>query len=195
MTDRLIRHRRSLRLPGHNYASPGAYYVTICTHDRSCLFGDVIDREVHLSRWGEIAQGCWAAIPDHAPTVSLDVFVVMPNHVHGIIVIDVTTVKSHSLPPIRAQHAAPLPLLPPGSPSLRIEVVPGSLGAIVRSYKAAVTRQIKAQDRPDGPIWQRNYYEHVVRDQSDLDRIHAYIDANPACWQDDQLHPAHSTPR
>jgi len=94
-------HRRSIRLPGHDYAQAGAYFVTICTDDRQCLFGRVDNAEMRLNHLGQIADECWRMIPAHFGNVELDAFVIMPNHVHGIIVI--TDVG------VGATHASPLP--------------------------------------------------------------------------------------
>jgi REP element-mobilizing transposase RayT len=131
------------------------------------------------NEWGQIAWDCWQAIPDHFPHVELDAYVVMPNHVHGIIVIT---------DPVGAQHAAPLQSAPPQSS--RTNVQPGSLGAIVRSFKSAVTKRInELRDMPGTPFWQRNYWEHIVRNKDSLERIREYIENNPPRWAEDQLHP------
>ena len=185
--DRNKHHRRSIRLPGYDYSSPGAYFVTICVQGGECLLGQVVDGEMLLNEWGQIAWDCWQAIPEHFPHVELDTWVIMPDHVHGIIIITESAV--------RAQHAAPLQeripqheRAPVQSP--RTNVQPGSLGAIVRSFKSAATRRInQLRDMPGTPFWQRNYWEHIIRDDRSLNRIREYIDNNPARWPEDQLHP------
>jgi REP element-mobilizing transposase RayT len=126
-------HRGSIRLSGHDYRSPGAYFVTLCVQGGECLLGEVVDGEMRLSEWGKIAWNCWQAIPEHFPHVELDGWVVMPNHVHGIIAI--------TDPVVEAQHAAPLQGRTPRH-SPRTNVQPGSLRAIVRSFKSAATRRI-----------------------------------------------------
>ncbi|MGE0824886.1 MAG: transposase [Candidatus Binatia bacterium] len=122
-------HRRSIRLKGYDYRQAGAYFVTIVTHGRECLFGNVVDGGMALSERGKIVQRCWDEIPVHFPNVQLDTFTVMPNHIHGIIVI------------VGATHASPLPqaVFPPHGPETR------SLGAIVGSFKSAVTKRINEQ--------------------------------------------------
>lgn len=157
-------HRRSIRLRGYDYTVQGAYYVTICIHGRQCLLGDVVGGAVRLSDYGRIVTACWDAIPDHFSGVELDAFVVMPDHVHGIVVIATD-------PPAPATGGQPT-----GPPKR-------SLGAIVGSFKAAAARQInQLRGTAGAPFWQRNYYEHIVRDSADLDRIRAYIECNPARW-------------
>jgi REP element-mobilizing transposase RayT len=161
-------HRRSIRLKKYDYAQPGGYFVTIVTYQRDLLFGEVVNEEMVLNGFGKIAEECWRAIPEHFPNVELGAYVVMPNHVHGIVVIKVG-----------AQHAAPL-----RKPNVR----PASLGAIVRSYKSAVTRLIGREHNATG-IWQRNYYEHIIRNHEDWDRIHWYIESNPSMWAKDEENP------
>ncbi len=154
------RGRRSIRLPEYDYASAGGYFVTIATHKQANLFGRIIDQKVSLSAFGEVAKSCWQAIPTHFPQVIIDQFIVMPNHMHGILFIR---------PLVGAQHAAPLR-------HDRPNVQPGSLGAIVRSYKAAVTKQIRElQCTPALIVWQRNYYERVIRDEVELEQMRFYI--------------------
>lgn len=170
--------RRSIRLKGHDYSQPGAYFVTVCTQDRACLFGEVTDGEMRLNPAGQLVERGWCAIPDHFPLARLDSFVVMPNHVHGIIV----------LSNVRATHASPpRDPAPPGRPRGPQR---HSIGAIVGSFKSAVTKNINAsRGTPGAPVWQRNYYEHVVRDEGSLNRIRQYILDNPAQWAMDRDNP------
>ncbi len=174
--------RRSIRLRGYDYTTPGAYFVTICTYQRQCLLGKIVENRMQPNHNGDIALDCWSALPRHFSHVSVDAFVVMPNHVHGIIIIDDTPD-----PDVGAQHAAPLPAKtdPP-----RPHVQPGSLGAIVRSYKSAVTRATNLQRQtPGSPVWQRNYYEHIIRDEISLCAIREYIRTNPEKWATDANNP------
>ncbi|RMF88756.1 MAG: transposase [Nitrospinota bacterium] len=167
-------YRRSVRLPEYDYSRPGAYFVTICTQDRVCLFGQVMDGRMRLNEYGDIVRACWLAIPDHFPRTTLDEFIIMPNHVHGIIVI---------VDNVGATHASPLPSKPRGPK-------PHSIGAIVGSFKSAVTKRInETRGTPGAHVWQRNYYEHVIRDEVWLDRIREYIAGNPARWEEDENHP------
>ena len=315
--------RRSIRLRDYDYTQSGAYFVTLCTHERLPLFGAVVSGEMVCNAWGQIVQACWDEIPAHYPMVELDAFVVMPNHVHGIIVImggdsvgaqyiaplrsaasqqsqsstRMESIHEKSIPmqsgkgqqvqaqlgddgvraqsggnDVRAQYIAPLPsttgsesaneksipmqsgngqhvrvqlgdeqsvgddmrvqfagmdnvgaqstgdnvqaqsggndvraqyiapLQPPIQQSTTPQqppkrgatpnnVTPNSLGSIVRTFKAAVTRQInRLPDAPDHPLWQRNYYEHIIRNEAALNHIHAYIVSNPAKWAEDALY-------
>lgn len=165
-------YRRSIRLLGADYAA-GMYFVTICTHERRCLFGTITEGVMSLNACGTIVTECLQAIPVHFPHVTLDAFVVMPNHVHGMIII-------HE--PVGAQHAAPLDL------KTHPHVVPGSLAAVVRSFKSASTKRINLlRETPGNVLWQRNYHEHIIRDEADENRICAYVVANPQLWAQDSL--------
>ncbi len=182
-------NRRSIRLKGYDYTQPGAYFVTICTHDWACLFGDVVDGKMRLNAFGEIVHQCWLAIPQHFSPVTLDEFVIMPNHVHGIIgIMDAEPVAN---PTVGATHASPLrwPLPHQSSPRPR-GPQRQSIGAIVGSFKSAVTKRINAhRGTPGAPIWQRNYFEHIIRDAASLDRIRRYIAENPLRWHLDRENP------
>ena len=168
-------HRRSIRLKQYDYTQPGGYFVTIVTYQRDLLFGEITNEEMQLNEFGCIADECWRAIPDHFTNVELGACVIMPNHVHGIIVIN-DGMATNSSPFVGARHASPLP--PCG-------VKPNSIGAIVGSFKSAVTKRIGRELNATG-IWQRNYYEHIIRNHEDWDRIHRYIESNPSMWAEDQ---------
>jgi putative transposase len=177
-------HRRSIRLKGYDYTQPGAYYITLCTKARQCLFGDVVKGEMRLNSLGYIASTCWQEIPHHFPHVELDAFVIMPNHLHGILVISDTWGGATRASPLHPTHT--LPLRHPCGP------IPKSVGAIVGSYKSAVSKQINVICNTKGiSIWQRNYYEHINRNQESLDNIRQYIQENPWCWADDPENPQH----
>jgi REP element-mobilizing transposase RayT len=177
--DRERHHRRSIRLTGFDYSAPGSYHITICTHARECLFGEITNGLMQANAHGEVALTCWHSIPSHFPNVRLDAFVVMPNHIHGIIVIDGIVAETRD---VEATHASPLPNVPRGPQQ-------ASIGAIVGSYKSAVTRRVNAmRGTPGWPVWQRNYYEHVIRDEDEFYRIVAYIEENPRRWADDEYH-------
>jgi putative transposase len=156
-------NRRSTRLQGWDYTQPGWYFVTIGTAGRRCLFGEIMDGMVYLSRWGEIAAQCWKAIPEHFPRVSLDEWIVMPNHIHGIVIILGDTryscanrIRSSG---VGADHNPPL--RPP-------QASPGSLGVIMRQFKGSVTRRInEIRHTPGASVWQRNYHDH----SSEMTRI------------------------
>jgi REP element-mobilizing transposase RayT len=173
------RHRRSIRLKEYDYAQPGAYFVTIVAFRRNYLFGEIVDKEMQLNEFGSIADECWRAIPEHFPDVELGTYIVMPNHVHGIIVIH----ESRSSMGVRARHASPVQ-----KPSNPRGFKRGSIGAIVASFKSAVTRRIGRERKIMG-VWQRNYYEHIIRDEKEWDRIHRYIECNPSRWAEDDQNP------
>jgi len=166
-------HRKSIRLKGYDYTKAGAYYVTIVAYQRECLFGEIMNGEMLLNEFGNIANECWCSIPEHFPHVELGAYVVMPNHIHGIIVIN------DPVYPVGATHASPLrDTSKPHGP------IPGSLGAIVGSFKSAVTRRIRGESDIYG-VWQRNYFEHIIRNDVDFQRITEYIKFNPKNWDND----------
>ncbi|MDP9471385.1 MAG: transposase [Chloroflexota bacterium] len=172
-------HHRSIRLRDFDYASAGAFFVTLCTQDRLCLFGHIEGGEILLSLFGRVVEEEWLRTPQVRPSVDLDAFVVMPNHVHGIIVLNDREQSGDGVAAIRAIRR----IAPTGSP-------PGSIGAIVGQIKTVTTKRVNALRGTSGsPVWQRNYYEHVIRDDRDLARIRAYIAANPARWQEDGENP------
>lgn len=167
--------RKSNRLEGYDYSLAGVYFVTMVTQRRLMLFGEIVDEEMQLNAVGKIAHTCWKAIPVHFPRVEIDEFVVMPNHLHGVIVIDENNA-------VGATHASPL--------QKRSGPIPGSLGAIVGAFKSAVTRQISKQfGRLGHPIWQRNYHDRIIRDEDELHRIREYVHYNPLLWAQDEENP------
>jgi REP element-mobilizing transposase RayT len=212
-------HRRSIRLPGYDYTQPGAYFVTIVTHERMPLFGDIVDGEMRLNDAGRVAEQCWLDIPSHFPHVALDAFVIMPNHVHGILWIvetppttgaagtmgTVETVETvGAVGAVGAKNFSPLPPsqpspLPPPRPSsqpsdISSDAVPRphgtskTIGSVVRGFKIGVTKWFRHYTTIY-TVWQRNYYEHIIRDDDGLARIRDYIQSNPQRWADDQENP------
>lgn len=184
--DPKIHHRRSIRLAGYDYTQAGVYFVTIVTWRRDCLFGEVINGEMVLNDFGKIADECWRAIPEHFPNVELGAHVIMPNHVHGIILINEDNSRTAVVG--AQQCCAPTPMDQNDNPH-KINVKPGSLGAIVRSYKSAVSYKINKQFNATG-IWQRNYHEHIIRNDREMGEIWKYIESNSALWADDDENPA-----
>ncbi|MHC5614763.1 MAG: transposase [Nostoc sp.] len=171
--DPRIHHRRSIRLKGHDYTQPGAYFITLCTQGRQCLFGNVVKGKMQLNYLGHIAFNCWEAIPDHFPHIELDTFVVMPNHLHGVLV---GARQCHA--PTTEQFGKP---------------VCGSTSTVIRSYKSVVSKSINIiWHTKEQSIWQRNFYEHISRDQKSLDHIRQYILDNPQRWTDDPENPQHN---
>lgn len=168
-------HRRSIRLQGYDYARQGGYFVTICTRDRRRLFGHVANGRVELNTFGRLVEAEWRRTADLRPAVELDAYVVMPNHLHGILFITGHGGGTACRAPTAAQFGRP---------------VPRSLSTVLRSFKSAATRRMNAaRQTPGRPLWQRNYYEHVIRDEEDLERIRAYILANPEYWALDPENP------
>lgn len=184
-------HRRSIRLHGWDYTQPGAYFVTICTHNGECLFEDPVLRQV--------VETMWQRLPRHFPRVRLDEFVVMPNHIHGIIwIVDDNVGARHSRKTpsltgtIPSDEATQSREQPSGnaSPLPPRRVVSGSLGAIVGNLKSLTTRRInRIRGTPRAPVWQRNYYEHIIRNEDELSRIQEYIRLNPLKWELDRENP------
>ncbi|HEY2986740.1 MAG TPA: transposase [Candidatus Binatia bacterium] len=171
-------HRRSIRLNSYDYRQSGAYFITVCTRDRKCFFGAVAGGEMQLNDAGEMVNSAWQELPSRFPSVCLDAFTVMPNHIHGIIFVG-------------AQFIAPESNL-----DMKIQGVMNhapTLGKIIRVYKATSTLLIRRKATPEF-AWQRNYYEHVVRDEKSLNRIRQYILTNPARWDLDRENPAATTP-
>ncbi len=173
--------RRSIRLGGYDYSQAGEYFITLCTQKMRCLFGDVRNGEMHLNRLGQIVESEWRKTPLLRPMVDLGDFVVMPNHLHGFFVItqgsekrDLATSVS-----VRAHFSAPL------------RRYSQELGSIIAGFKSATTKRINQQRRtPGSPVWQRNYYEHIIQDQEDSARIHHYISTNPTLWRLDRYNPS-----
>jgi putative transposase len=244
-------HRRSIRLPDYDYASPGAYFVTVCVRGGECLLGEIVAGEMRLSPYGRLAHAFWENVPAHFSDdaftcVSVDAYVTMPNHIHAIIVIDDDTRRGAVAAPSPSPTPTPrrgddlgragaVPAPPggvdgwgqgggqgvgvgrgdPGRGDLaptsrrgdgpgwgdpgrgdpaptgeRTTIVRPTLGQIVGYYKYQTTKMInQMRDMPGLPFWQRNYWEHVIRDDRSLQHIREYIANNPARWEQDQLHP------
>ena len=202
-----IHHRRSIRLKEYNYSGVGAYFVTLCAFQRECLFGDVVDSEMLVNPYGEIVRECWKRLPDYFPYVEIDGFVVMPNHFHALLLINesVGAKQGISASPAFDLHdnkgeycnqgeagdavASPLPPIRESS-SLLQGTLPGSLGAIVQNFKSVSTRKSnKLRENPGCPIWQRNYYERVIRNEKELSTAREYILNNPMQWDLDKNNP------
>ena len=180
--------RRSIRLPGYDYAQAGAYFVTIVTKDRMCLFGEIVDRKMLPNQFGPIVQSTWNDLPEHYPAVECDSFVVMPNHVHGIIELahggaDGDSDVGSGLKPARGVAAGPNPLRAGFKPA-------PTLAEIIRAFKTFSARRTNGmRNTPGVPLWQRNYYEHIIRSDDELMRIREYIANNPPQWEMDQENP------
>lgn len=177
------RNRRSIRLKGYDYSQAGAYYITVCTQDRECLFGNVTDGQMQLSDAGRIIQSVWYALPQFYEDIELDAFVVMPNHVHGVVVIGPAVGAIHESPE-PAIHKSPLP---PVRVAERRRML---LSKIVGRFKMVTGKQINVlRATPGRPVWQRSYYEHIIRNDESLKRIRQYLADNPAQWDFDHENP------
>ena len=213
-----IHHRRSIRLQGYDYSQAGLYFITICCDKMICRFGRVENNQMLLNDAGKIADECWLNIPVHFPTAILHPHIVMPNHIHGIIEL--------SIPNEGAENLLPLPEdfmpLPPIQQNKFQNMIPRSIGSIVKGFKIGVSKWFRQNDgegdlieggdvmdvgadvldvgaenflplhpkryEPKKSIWQRNYYEHIIRDWVAYQNIAHYILNNPSKWNEDKFH-------
>jgi REP element-mobilizing transposase RayT len=165
-------HRRSIRLKGYDYSQAGAYFITICVNHGRCFLGDVREGEMYPSPAGEMVANCWDDLPKRFPNIELDVFSLMPNHVHGIILIMDTGLNANNKPIV--------------------------LGNMVGAFKSISTNEYidGVEERGWEPFhkkfWQRDYWDRIIRNERELEAIRTYIINNPANWDKDQLHPAAS---
>lgn len=164
-----IHDRRSIRLQGYDYAQAGGYFVTICTQNRLCLFGDIVNGEMQLNAAGSEVQVVWNELPRRFPGMELDAFVVMPNHVHGI-----ATFVGAGLALPNEKGAAS------GAPTL---------ADVVRAFKSLSAMRVNRLMMRSGSLWQRNHYERVIRNERELDKIREYIATNPLKWALDRENP------
>ena len=195
--------RRSIRLPGYDYTQSGAYFVTICTQDRLPLFGEVSGGIMRLDQIGQIVSTCWAALPAAFPYITLADWVVMPNHFHAIVIInggkgEASAGRMNDDPMGFAADASPLQDARPYAPTLNRPngTNPGSLGAFLQNFKSVSTRKINTlRGTPGLRLWQRNYYEHILRSDDDLNRVRTYIRENPISWVFDRENLAYQGPK
>ena len=178
MDQHRLPNRRSIRLQDYDYAQNGAYFVTICTNQRLCVLGDIRDGVMRCSTVGQVVEAAWQDLPHHTPGLILDAWVVMPNHLHGIVIL-----------PGKSMSETLSQTIPRGPK-------PGSLGAVLGGFKSAVSRRVSASDLSlVRPLWQRNYYDRIIRDNRELGATQKYIETNPARWDDDPNHPRYHPPR
>jgi putative transposase len=176
--------RRTIRVQGYNYSQAGAYFITICTRDRECLLGKVVNETVQLNETGRLVESVWLQTATVRPDIELDAYVVMPNHFHAIFFIHESPGApgtTRRVAPTKNHSAGAGKPCPPAGPK------PRSVGAIIGQFKSLVTKRIN--DTPQylvGSIWQRNYYEHVIRDEESLNRIREYITTNAPRWDFDR---------
>lgn len=158
------RHRKSTRLKNYDYSSSGAYFVTICIFQRECIFGEIINGEMILSSSGERTLEVWEGLPSRFPTIELDAVIIMPNHVHGVIC-----------------------LTGEGSEAVTISTV-------LRAFKSLSARVINQElGRAERPAWQKRFWDRIIRDEAELERIRTYILNNPQSWSEDEENPHNTT--
>jgi putative transposase len=175
-----IHHRASIRLQGYDYSSVGAYFVTICTFQRECLFGEIIDGRMMLNEYGKIVNNEWIKSSDIRQEIELDELIVMPNHFHAIIFI--TTLKTLETSNSSSFHNP--------NQETTLSMKPKSLSSLIAGFKSATTTRINTKrDTAGTPVWQRNYYDNIIRNELALEKIRQYIHNNPISWEIDQLHP------
>lgn len=174
-------HRHSIRLRGYDYAQAGMYFVTIVAMNRECLFGEIADGKVRLNANGNIVRSSWDDLSRHYANVQLDAFVVMPNHIHGIILL---TGDDARVGAGRLVGAGPV------GAGLRPAPTHHALPEIVRAFKSFSSRRINETRKTTGaPVWQRNYYEHIIRNEMALHAVREYIANNPIQWLSDTENP------
>jgi len=184
--------RRSIRLKDYDYHHAGAYFVTIVSQDRRCLFGDVVDGKMQLNAASQMVQTVWDELSNNYPGVETDYFVVMPNHIHGVIVF--VGADPRACPESGGQ---PQGVAPTKTQSAYADVARSlSLPDVLHRFKTLTTQRyaVGVKDygwvRFNGRLWQRNYFEHVIRDENSLHRIREYILDNPMRWEFDRENPA-----
>ena len=172
-----MHRRKSIRLKEYDYSREGAYFVTICTYGKVCVFGEVMEEEVRLNDVGLIVEEEWLRTKEIRPEIELDAFIVMPNHLHGIVVIKDTptdgqksTVGTHGRVSLQRRSR--------------------SLSSLMAGFKSAATKRInEMRHTPRTPVWQSRFHDHIIRDGDDLDRIREYIIDNPLKWYLDEDNP------
>jgi putative transposase len=188
--------RKSSRLSEYNYSFPNWYYITICTHERRNLFGKINNDKMILNKFGNVVEEEWIRTKEIRKNVDLDYYVIMPNHLHGIIIIEQSIEKnnfqspSHTTKNVGAtrwvaqnKEDRAIQRIAPTKQTL----IPNSLGSIIGQFKSKVTKRLRElSGNPDLKIWQRNYYEHIIRNEIDLQNIRKYITLNPLKWEIDE---------
>ena len=176
-----IHHRKSIRLKDHDYSRDGLYFITICCKNKECLFGEIQREEMILNEYGAITNHCWLHIPEHFPDAILHTHIVMPNHIHGIIEIaqpeiPYANVGAENFQPLHHAHRNQFQ-----------KMIPRSVGSIVKGFKIGVTKWFR-ENTDIETVWQRNYYEHIIRNEQDYRTIAQYIRNNPSRWNDDKFY-------
>ncbi len=189
-------HRKSVRLKEYDYSKPNAYFITICTYNKECIFGAIINGEMQLNAYGKIVENEWLKTPTIRQYVLLDKYIIMPNHFHGIIIIDgvamcrdTVPVSSHATEEVAKSRIPHIPTFEQfGRPTSH------SIPTIIRSFKAATTKQIREiQKTHRQTVWQPRFYEHIIRNPHELDQTREYIIYNPLKWALDSENPDNKT--
>jgi len=167
-------NRRSIRLKEYDYSQPGEYFITVCTHNHECLFGEITNGQMRLNQNGKIVKEEWLQTAIIRPSIELDVFIVMPNHIHGIIIIKdkppILNVGTHSCASLQRK--------------------PRSLGSIIAGFKSAGTKRInEMQHTPSFPVWQKRFYDRIIRNNNELNNIRDYIHNNVLQWAFEKDNP------
>ncbi|MCF6153948.1 MAG: transposase [Candidatus Brocadia sp.] len=201
--DPKLHHRRSLRLKEYDYSRNGAYFITVRSYDKKCIFGNILIESVELTRLGKIVNDFWYEIPNHFKNVQLDTFIVMPNHIHGIIIINDDCMDAVSTSPsnmnVNNGRGGVSPR-PQSEYTLPIHEINGrgktplkwkrTLSQIIGYYKYQTTKIINQLNKtPGNHVWQRNYYDHIIRNVDDFNKIREYIIQNPLKWALDRENP------
>ncbi|TDG35101.1 hypothetical protein EZJ43_15355 [Pedobacter changchengzhani] len=185
----LIHHRKSIRLKGYDYSKAGAYFITICCEDRRHRFGKILAHKMILNQLGTIAYNEWINLMERFSSFELDVFQIMPNHMHGIIVLkDINLDKTVGATLAVAQDENEVN----SANRATARVAPTTIADVVGAYKSIVSNEClklyKLQNKQMGKLWQRNYYEHIIRDENAYINISNYIINNPNKWDEDKFH-------
>ena len=185
-------HRKSIRLKEYDYSKPNAYFITICTYNKECIFGAITNGEMRLNVCGKIVDNEWLKTPTIRPYVLLDKYIIMPNHIHGIIIIDsrdTAPVSSCATVEVAESRISRIPTFEQfGRPTSH------SIPTIIRSFKAATTKQIhEIQKNHRQAVWQPRFYEHIIRNPHELDQTREYIIYNPLKWALDSENPDNKT--
>ena len=182
--------RQSIRLKGYDYSRSGFYFITICCYQRECLFGKITDGQIKLNNFGELVKQEWLKSAEIRKEIELGEFVIMPNHFHAIVIID----RNAGTMNLGANGRSTLQKINHSSEiqssKQAISMKPKSLSSLIAGFKSATTKKINMiRETPQNPVWQRNYYDNIIRNDESLDKIREYVQNNPLSWENDQLHP------
>jgi REP element-mobilizing transposase RayT len=196
-----IHHRHSVRLKGYDYSQQGAYFVTVCTQHKECIFGAIKDNVIHLNECGKIVEKELLITEQVRNYAEIDEYVIMPNHVHIILILNGNVGARRCLAPERLEHTEKnvnrnrkiiTNYANPGA-THRVaptKLKPHTVSAIIGQFKSIVTKQTNNFRETSGiPVWQRNYYDHIIRNEDELNQIREYIVNNPLRWDDDENNP------